>query len=126
MKPIRLFAIGLFTVATVLAYSMWSDYIANRTHTPAAPAHVEGFEERPLLSDAEIARLSRANEPVPTDADAVAAHQTLLRYIRNNYEKGRYFVYDFGQRFYGPAVQVRDDLDVRTLLDNYSSPLQRV
>jgi hypothetical protein len=122
MKPIRLFAIALFTIATVLAYCTWSDYIARR----GPGAAVEGFEEKPLLSDAEIARLSRANEPVPSDAEAVAAHQTLLRYIRNDYEKGRYFVYDLGQRFFGPAAQVRDDLDVRTLLDNYSSPLQRV
>lgn len=123
MQPVRLLAIGLFTVATVLAYCTWSDYIARRTPASAA---AEGFEAKPLLSDAEIARLSRANEPVPSDADAVAAHQTLLRYIRNDYEKGRHFVYDMGQRFFGPAVQVRDDLDVRTLLDNYSSPLQRV
>ena len=123
MQPIRLIAIGLFTVALCLAYFYWAERLQTRG---SGAALKEGFEDKPLLNEDDIARLSRANEPVPTDTDAVAAHQTLLRYIRNDYGKGQYFVYDFGRRFFGESVPVREDLDVRTLLDNYSSPLQRL
>jgi hypothetical protein len=85
---------------------------------------IEGFNE--VLSDDDISRLTALNEPVPTDTDAIAAHQTLLRYIRNDFNKGVKFVIDFGIRFYGgDGLPLRDDLDTRTLMDNYISPLQR-
>ncbi len=76
------------------------------------------------LSDKVIDMISKNNEPVPTDLDAVQAHQTLLRYIRNDFSKGVKFVMDFRDRFFG-SVPIRNDLDIRTLLDNYQNPLQR-
>lgn len=78
-----------------------------------------------VLSDKVVQMIAKNNEPVPTDQDAVEAHQTLLRYIRNDYPKGVKFIMDFRDRFFG-NVQVRPDLDIRTLLDNYHSPLQRL
>ncbi len=79
-----------------------------------------------VLSDKVIQLISENNEPMPTDLEAVQAHQTLLRYIRNDYSKGVKFVIDFGRRFFGDDVRIRNDLDIRTLLDNYQSPLQRL
>ena len=77
-----------------------------------------------VLSDKVVDMIAPNNEPVPTDMDAIQAHQTLLRYIRNDYGKGVKFVMDLRDRFFGP-VPIRKDLDIRTLLDNYQNPLQR-
>ncbi len=79
-----------------------------------------------VLSDKVIELIAKNNEPVPTDQDAVEAHQTLLRYIRNDFPKGVKFIMDLRDRFFGPTVEIRRDLDIRTLLDNYQSPLQRL
>ena len=87
----------------------------------------EGFQD--ILDDKIIKKILDANEPKITPRDADAAYQTLLRFIRNDYTTGRKFVRDFGIRFFGEddkAPPMRDDLDVRTLMDNYHSPLQRV
>lgn len=79
-----------------------------------------------VLSDKVVEMIAKNNEPVPTDLEAVEAHQTLLRYIRNDFSKGSKFVIDLRNRFFGPDVDMRKDLDIRTLLDNYQSPLQRL
>lgn len=89
------------------------------------PAIQEAFANSDdVLSDETLAKLRAANEPVPTDADAVAAHQTLLRYMRNDFSKGIRFAQDIGRRFFSDDVSFRQDLDTRTLMDNYRSPLQ--
>ena len=119
MKPSQLISIALFTMAVVLTVYAWSD----RLRRSNAILN-EAFDIQ--INDADIARLQKANEPVPTDAEAVKAHQTLLRYIRNDFHKGIKFVTDLGKRFFGDQVPLRDDLDVRKLMDNYSSPLQVV
>lgn len=120
MKTIQLISIALFTMAAVITLYGWMDRLQNSN----AAIH-EAFSSD-IMSDELLQKIQSANEPVPTDADAVAAHQTLLRYIRNDFSKGIKFVMDFGTRFYGRALPLRDDLDVRTLMDNYSSPLQIV
>ena len=109
--------IGLFTGAVVLTLYGWMDRIqgTNRTIT-------EAFEVK--IDDIDIAKLANANEPVPTDMDAVQAHQTLLRYVRNDFSKGIKFVMDFGKRFFGENMSLRPDLDIRRLMDNYNNPLQ--
>jgi len=119
MKPSQLVSIALFTVAAVLTVYAWSD----RLRRSNAILN-EAFEVQ--INEEDLARLQNANEPVPTDADAVKAHQTLLRYIRNDFHKGIKFVTDLGKRFFGDQVPLRDDLEVRKLMDNYSSPLQVV
>ena len=118
MKPSQLISIGLFTMAIVITVYAWSDRLRG-----SSAAINEAFTDT-VVSDELIAKLQQANEPVPTDKDAVAAHQTLLRYIRNDFPKGIKFVNDFGTRFYGENTPLRSDLDVRRLMDNYSSPLQ--
>jgi hypothetical protein len=78
------------------------------------------------ITQGELNRLAANLSSMPTDDDAIQAHQTLLRYISNDFNKGIKFVLDFGQRFYGDNLPLRQDLDTRTLMDNYRSPLQRV
>ncbi len=119
MQPAKLISIALFTIVAVLTVYAWSDRLRGTN-----AAIQEAFENPDVLNDATINKLIKANEPMPTDQDAVAAHQTLLRYIRNDFSKGIKFVMDFGTRFYGDNLPLRDDLDVRRLMDNYSNPLQ--
>lgn len=119
MNPSQLISIALFTVALVLTIYGWMDRLKSTN-----PTINEAFENQVMLDDSTIAKLQAANEPVPTDKDAVTAHQTLLRYIRNDFSKGIRFAEDFGKRFYGDNLTFRKDLDTRTLMDNYRSPLQ--
>ena len=118
MKSTELLSIGVFTVATVLSIYFWID----RWGGVKSPI-TEAFA--PEITTSDLQKIIAANEPVPTDEEAVAAHQTLLRYIRNDFNKGIKFVFDFRERFFGPNVPLRSDLDTRTLMDNYMSPLQR-
>lgn len=116
MKIEQLISIALFTIATVFSVYFLIDKVKT------ANVNKEGFEN-PKLDNA-IRELMKENEPVPTDTDAVAAHQTLLRYMKNDFSKGIRFAQDFGRRFFGENVPFRQDLDTRTLMDNYRSPLQ--
>ncbi len=119
MKFSALISIALFTMTAALTVLSWKEYLSSSRSK-------EGFQSKDVLSDDVLKMITKANEPVPTDNDAIQAHQTLLRYIRNDYRKGLKFVFDFRDRFFGENVRIRDDLDVRTLLDNYHSPLQRL
>ena len=122
MHTEQLVGIGLFTVALVLTIYTWRDTIAARTKR-----RTEGFESSTdILDKSTIDMISKANSRTPTDHEAMVAHQTLLRYIRDDFSKGIKFARDFGDRFFGPEVPFRKDLDVRTLMDNYQNPLQRL
>ena len=119
MNTAQLISLSIFTIALVLTVYFWMDRAARRN-----PIINEAFENEVMLDDATIAKLQQANTPVPTDADAVKAHQTLLRYMQNDFSKGIRFAQDIGKRFYGDTVSFRTDLDTRRLMDNYRSPLQ--
>jgi hypothetical protein len=111
MKGVDLAMVGVFTVAAVLTIYFWID----RTRT-------EGFESSTTDT---IRKLQDSIAVPPTDSEANDAYVTLLRYIQANSDKGLKFVFDFGDRFFGLGTPLRPDLDLRTLLDNYMSPLQR-
>lgn len=112
--------IGIFAFAFFLTVYSWQEIIeyGQQKHDKERR---EGFMD--ITDDKVIDAIIKNNEPVPTDADATAAHQTLLRYIRNDINKGILFVNDFGNRFFGDNLPLRSDLDIRTLMDNYRSPL---
>jgi hypothetical protein len=114
-------SIGIFTSLFLLTLLFWREYLRSSRSK-------EGFiaMNSTVLSDKVIQMIAKNNEPVPTDQEAVEAHQTLLRYIRNDYPKGVKFVVDLRDRFFGEDIPIRSDLDIRTLLDNYQSPLQRL
>jgi len=88
----------------------------------------EGFANPgpPLLSQADLAKLNAVNKPTPTAEDAEQAYKTLLYFIQEDYARGVKYVMDFGDRFFGAGTPIRGDLDVRKLMENYSSPLQRL
>ena len=119
MVPTKtLVGIALLVFITVITVYFWAD----RWFGYSSPLS-EAFENQ--LSQAELAQLAARLDTAPTDDDAVKAHQTLLRYIGNDFNKGIKFVIDFGQRFYGDNLPLRSDLDTRKLMDNYRNPLQR-
>lgn len=111
MNTIQLVSISIFTMALVFTFYRWMDRHTN-----------EGFDNSAILSDEAIAKLKVANAPMPTDKDASEAHRTLLQYTQNDFSKGMRFIQDFGKRFYGDNLPFRQDLDTRTLMDNYVSP----
>ncbi len=117
MKASSLISISLFVITATITLYCWMDaYSYGRKR--------EGFvSSEGVISDKTINNIIKNNEPVPTDADAIQAHQTLLRYIRNDFSHGIRFVDDFGKRFFGDKMPLRPDLDVRKLMDNYQSPL---
>jgi hypothetical protein len=125
MKLEKLLSIGFFAFIVFLTLFSWKEIIEYGMQKRSSVKKIkESFaNEVDFTSDAVINNIIKNNEPVPTDAEAVAAHQTLLRYIRNDFSKGINFVSDFGKRFYGDNLPLRSDLDVRILMDNYRSPL---
>lgn len=126
MKGSTLVSLGIFVFTLTITVYSWMDVISYRRNKRNQSAEAtEGFaNEGPnIISDKAINNIIKSNEPVPTDADAVQAHQTLLRYVRNDFSRGIRFVDDLGKRFYGNKIPLRPDLDVRKLMDNYQSPL---
>ena len=115
MLASQLVSIGLFTAAVVLTLYAISDRLKSMRS--------EGFENPPTIV---------VNTPLiqipdnPTDAEAVAAHQTLLRYTSQNLENGLRFMMAIGQQFFEPPFALRTDFNPATLLNNYISPLQKV
>jgi hypothetical protein len=119
MVPTKtLVGIAGLVFATVITVYFWVD----RWYGIRSPIS-EAFENQ--LSQGELNQLAAQLATAPTDDDAIKAHQTLLRYISNDFNKGIKFVIDFGERFYGDNLPLRSDLDTRKLMDNYRNPLQR-
>lgn len=119
MVPTKtLIGIAFLVFITIISLYFWADRWFGYS-TPLS----EAFENQ--LSQGELAQIAAQFASAPTDEDALKAHQTLLRYIGNDFNKGIKFVIDFGQRFYGDNLPLRADLDTRTLMDNYRNPLQR-
>ena len=116
----HMFLLSLATVWTVWVLYYWMDRLAG--------VRKEGFASGgpPLLSAADLEKLNAVNKPKPTAEDAEAAYKTLLYFIQEDYAKGVKYVMDFGDRFFGSGTPIRTDLDVRKLMENYSSPLQRL
>ena len=119
MKITDLVSISLFTMAAVITVYAWSDRITGRS-----AAITEAFDTQ--MNPETASALNDLMATTPTDTDANNAYKVLLRYIQADWTKGVLFVMDMGKRFYGPNMPVRDDLDVRHLMDNYRSPLQGV
>lgn len=119
MVPTKtLVGIAGLVFVTVLTVYFWHD----RWYGVKSPVS-EAFETQ--LSQAELNQIAARFAAAPSDQDAVKAHQTLLQYIGNDFNKGIKFVLDFGDRFFGDDVPLRSDLDTKRLMDNYRSPLQR-
>jgi hypothetical protein len=80
----------------------------------------------PEIPADKLQSLRDAANPTPSDADAIQAHKTLLKYIQNDYKKGVYFVLNIANQFFGPGLMIRKDMDPSTILANYVNPLQGV
>jgi hypothetical protein len=116
MRILQLLSIGLATMVTVATLYIWYDRWKD-TNTEIREAFAS-----PSMTAAEM--LTSEKKTVPSDSEAVEAHRLLLQYISGNLPKGLQFVKDFGTRFYGDNLPLRQGLDTRNLLDNYRSPIQ--
>jgi hypothetical protein len=110
-----------------LTILIWREYLSSGRSKEGFANGKDTRVSNSVMSDQIIAMIAKNNEPdPPTDAEAAAAHLTLMRYIAADFKKGQRFLDDIRNRFYGPTVPFRADLDIRTLMDNYHSPLQRL
>ena len=115
MNLAQILSLALFTMALTFTIYVWTDRAR------------EGFVNVPSakLDEATIQTIKSSINSTPTDQEAIQAHQTLLRYIKHDFSKGVKFVIDLGKRFFEKPT-IREDLDVKTLMNNYSSPLQGI
>jgi hypothetical protein len=125
MRVIEWLFLPVFVIAGVFAFRSALDRFA-------AAGAVEGFETKgpdtptPDIPADKLQSLKEAANPTPSDADAIQAHKTLLKYIQNDYKKGVYFALNIGDQFFGPGLSIRKDMDPSTILANYHNPLQGV
>ena len=118
MRVSQLVSIGLCTAALVLTLYAINDRMK--------AARLEGFDNPPTTPTIVVNTALIQIPENPTDAEAVAAHQTLLRYTSQNLENGLRFMMAIGKQFFEPPFALRTDLNPATLLNNYISPLQKV
>lgn len=125
MHTTQLISIGLFTAAVVLTIYAWMDRVRYSKRYFTTP---EGFQNPsdPLALPEPVAGVPALVSQDPTDAEAVAAHRTLIQYTSNNVAKGLRFMTSIGKTFFKQPVTLRTDIDPATLMNNYVSPLQIV
>jgi len=127
MRVIEWLFLPIFVIAGVFAFRSALDRFAE-----AGMITKEGFESKgpdtptPDIPADKLQALKEAANPTPSDADAIQAHKTLLKYIKNDYKKGVYFALNIGEQFFGPGLSIRKDMDPSTILANYHNPLQGV
>jgi len=125
MNIAELLSIGLFTMAVVITVMAWNDRLG------ATNAAInEAFEDSGKMKDLDKESLRQLEKLAGgvSETEAAAAYKTVLQFIQKDFGRGALFAQDMTRRFYGDAApqSFREDLDVTTLMDNYSNPLQRV
>jgi len=116
MRVEQLISIGLATMVTVATLYFWYDRWKGTS--------MEGFADmnKARIDAADL--LFNTKPVIPTDDEAIEAHKTILRYIGGNLPNGIKIIKDFGTRFYGDNLPLRQNVETRNLMDNYRSPLQ--
>ncbi len=105
----KLVMICLFTMIMVFTLrSMYTQLRSNfiKTH--------EGFAN----NSANIEKLIAATSNKPSDEDAKLAYQTLLRFIKSDYQKGAKVIEDLRARFFDPNTKLKADFDIENILQN--------
>lgn len=125
MHATHLISIGLFTAAVVLTIYAWMDRVRySRRYFKTT----ESFENPadPLSLPEPVGGVPGFVSQDPSDAEALAAHRTLIMYTSKNVAKGLRFMTSIGKTFFEQPVKIRTDIDPATLMNNYVSPLQIV
>lgn len=132
MNISQLISVALFTVAAVITVLAWNDRLAG-TNAAINEAFEDSGSGKMKDLDKNDSTLKALNEMASagtiTEDEASKAYKTVLQFIQQDFARGALFVEDMTRRFYGEdneMRQFRKDLDIKTLLDNYRSPLQRV
>ena len=125
MHATHLISIGLFTAAVVLTIYAWMDRVR---YSQRYFKTTESFAnpEDPLSLPEPVGGMPALVSNDPSDAEALAAHRTLIMYTSKNVAKGLRFMKSIGKTFFEQPVTLRTDINPATLMNNYMSPLQIV
>lgn len=109
MQIEKLVLISIFTI--IMVFTLKSLY--NQLRSSFIKTH-EGFQSN--VNNLEKLIAATANKP--SDDDAKLAYQTLLRYIKSDYNKGAKIIDDMRNRFFTPNTQLKSDFDIETIMQN--------
>ena len=124
MHATHLISIGLFTAAVVLTIYAWMDRVR---YSQRYFKTTESFANPdPLALPEPVGGVPALVSQDPSDAEALAAHKTLIMYTSKNVAKGLRFMTSIGKTFFEQPVKIRTDINPATLMNNYVSPLQIV
>jgi hypothetical protein len=103
----KLIMIGLFTIAVIFSIRMTYNNLRSnfiKTH--------ETFTTTP-----DLQKLIVATSNKPSDEDVKLAYQTVLRYIKSDFNKGAQVIDDMRNRFFSPDTQLKYNFDIDKLLE---------
>lgn len=103
----KLIMISLFTI--ILVFSLRSAY--NQLRHNFIKTH-ETFQTN------DITKLIAATSNKPSDNDVTLAYQTILRFIKSDFNKGAKIIDDMRNRFFSPTTQLKSDFDIEKILQN--------
>ena len=106
----KLIMIGIFTI--ILVFTLRSTY--NQLRSNFIKTH-ENFENS--KSSAQLEKLISATANKPSEDDVKLAYQTILRFIKNDFEKGALIVDDMRNRFFSQSTQLKNDFDIDKILE---------
>jgi hypothetical protein len=111
MQIEKLIMISIFTMILVFTIkSMYNQLRSNFIKTN------ESFQNP--SSAASLEKLITATSNKPSDDDVKLAYQTVLRFIKSDFEKGAKIIDDMRNRFFSPTTQLKSDFDIENILQN--------
>ena len=109
MEIEKLIMISLFTIICV--FTLRSAY--NQLRYNFIKTH-ETFQ----TNNNSIDKLIAATSNKPSDEDVKLAYQTILRFIKSDFNKGAKIIDDMRNRFFSPTTQLKSDFDIEKILQN--------
>jgi hypothetical protein len=103
----KLIMISLFTIILIFSIRM--------TFTTLRSNFIKTHES--FVSAPDLQKLIVATSNKPSDEDVKLAYQTVLRYIKYDFNKGAQVIDDMRNRFFSPTTQLKYDFDLNKLLE---------
>ena len=106
MELEKLIMISIFTIVLFFTIKMTYNTLQNN--------FIKNHEK---FTNPSLEKLIAATSNKPSDQDVQLAYQTILRFIKNDMNKGAHIIDDMRNRFFSPNTQLKHDFDVDKLLE---------